>query len=114
MASAPLMLCATASHAAFDRSSTGSTITWLRTPTRPFSRRYPRKVEFIVCALPSPALGPDVVDVGVLPPRDRRDHAADVHTVLDHGVADRHVPERHLVADGDVLRARQREGAVLV
>ena len=39
MASVPLMLCATASAAALDRSSSGRMITWLRTPTRPFSRR---------------------------------------------------------------------------
>src|SRR5271169_1469141 len=35
------MLLATASQAAFDRSSSGSRSTWLRTPTRPFSRRQP-------------------------------------------------------------------------
>src|SRR6476659_1600584 len=44
IASTPLTLCATASAAALERSSTGSTITWLRTPTRPFSRRYPQKL----------------------------------------------------------------------
>ena len=38
IAIAPLMLFATASLAAFDRSSTGRMMTWLRTPTRPFSR----------------------------------------------------------------------------
>ena len=39
IASAPLMLFATASAAAFERSSSGRMMTWLRTPTRPFSRR---------------------------------------------------------------------------
>jgi hypothetical protein len=34
----PFMLFATASHAAFEMSSTGRTMTWFRTPTRPFSR----------------------------------------------------------------------------
>ena len=38
-ASVPLMLWATASAAALEMSSTGSTMTWLRTPTRPLSRR---------------------------------------------------------------------------
>ena len=37
-------LVATASQAAFEMSSTGRITTWLRIPTRPFSRRYPRKV----------------------------------------------------------------------
>jgi hypothetical protein len=32
------MLFATASAAAFEMSSTGRMMTWLRTPTRPFSR----------------------------------------------------------------------------
>ena len=39
IASVPLMLLATASATAFERSSTGRMMTWLRTPTRPFSRR---------------------------------------------------------------------------
>ena len=33
------MLLATASQAALEMSSTGRITTWLRTPTRPFSRR---------------------------------------------------------------------------
>src|SRR5215472_6961449 len=37
------MLLATASQAALERSSSGRMTTWLRTPTRPFSRRQPRK-----------------------------------------------------------------------
>src|SRR6267143_955175 len=38
------MLFATASQAALERSSTGRTRTWFRTPTRPLSRLYPRNV----------------------------------------------------------------------
>src|SRR6478672_6628439 len=37
------MLLATASQAALERSSSGRMTTWLRTPTRPFSRRQPMK-----------------------------------------------------------------------
>src|SRR6266567_3391272 len=50
----PLMLLATDSHAAFDRSSSGRMTTWLRTPTRPFSRRQPWKLPFALpfcCAM---------------------------------------------------------------
>src|SRR3546814_15841325 len=82
------MLLATASAAAFEISSTGRTMTWLRTPTRPLSRRYPRKVvealtmamAFPMCVIGDekrgrlPALGLDVVDVGVLPCLDGLDH----------------------------------------
>ena len=42
IAMAPLTLPATASQAALERSSSGRMTTWLRTPTRPFSRRYPQ------------------------------------------------------------------------
>src|SRR5688500_5831869 len=38
------MLFATASQAALERSSSGRMMTWLRTPTRPFSRRQPQNV----------------------------------------------------------------------
>src|ERR1043165_1429640 len=53
----PLMLLATASQAEFDRSSSGRMMTWLRTPTRPFSRRQPKNVRsewpfFFATALP--------------------------------------------------------------
>src|SRR6478609_7956357 len=124
MAIAPLTLCATASAAALDRSSTGSTMTWLRTPTRPFSRRYPWNVFCMVVLLWAargaaagrwlPALGLDVVHVRVGAARDRLDHLADVHAVLDDGVAGREVAQRHLVPERDVLRAGQRERTVLV
>src|SRR5208282_5648201 len=40
------MLLATASQAALERSSSGRMTTWLRTPTRPFSRRQPEKRMF--------------------------------------------------------------------
>src|ERR1041384_5719851 len=49
------MLLATASQAAFDRSSSGRMTTWLRTPTRPFLRRQPQNVSppfFFATALP--------------------------------------------------------------
>ena len=49
------MLLATASQAAFDRSSSGRMTTWLRTPTRPFSRRQPQNFSlpfFFAIALP--------------------------------------------------------------
>src|SRR6185295_280317 len=51
-ASVPLTLLATASHAAFERSSSGRMTTWLRTPTRPFSRRQPRKLKLDLERLP--------------------------------------------------------------
>jgi hypothetical protein len=51
-----------------------------------------------------PALGLDVVDVGMLAGLDRRHDLAHVDAVLDDGVADGHVlAQRHLVADRDVL-----------
>ena len=42
----PFTLLATASHAAFEMSSTGSIKTWFLTPTRPFSLRKPLNVIF--------------------------------------------------------------------
>src|SRR5204862_7796201 len=83
---APLMLFSTACAAALDRSSTGRMTTWLRTPTRPFSRLYPRNVDLPRSMFaPSPTLRLDVVDMGVLAHADRRDDAPDVHAVLDDG-----------------------------
>src|SRR2546423_10523941 len=102
----PLMWCSTACAAALERSSTGRMITWLRTPTRPFSRLYPWKVDLprlmstVISfdgasrprylprrrfATPSPPLRLDVVDVGMLAHLDRRHDAPDVHTILDDG-----------------------------
>src|SRR5262245_44400571 len=99
----PLMLFSTACAAAFERSSTGRMITWLRTPTRAFSRLYPQKVERPrLMSMASPPLRLDVVDVGVLAHLDRRDHAADVHAVLDHRRILRQLLDGELVADGDV------------
>jgi GntR family transcriptional regulator len=62
----------------------------------------------------SPPLGLDVVDVGVLPLADRLHDLADVHAVLDDGIADGHVLKRNLVADRNVLAAFELDRAVLV
>src|SRR5687767_10857337 len=108
------MLLATASHAEFDRSSSGRISTWLRTPTRPFSRRQPWKLRLprgllrlplvlLVMAVASPALGLEVLGVDVLADARVGDHLADVLAVLDDGVALLQRLERHLVADRDVL-----------
>src|SRR5687768_6878167 len=98
MASEPLMLLATASHAELERSSSGRMSTWLRTPTRPFSRRQPWKLRLpeglprlpldllaMTCTLP--ALGLEILRVHVSADAGIRDHLADVLAVLDHGVA---------------------------
>src|SRR5690348_11001799 len=61
-----------------------------------------------------PALGLDVVDVGMLALPDRLHDLADVHAILDHRVPDGHVLQRHLVADRDVLAALELDSAVLV
>src|SRR3569833_553851 len=136
----PLTLCATASLAAFDRSSSGRMMTWLRTPTRPFSRRYPRNVvsleimmdlslEWVsngmlalrrpaaampLAILPLPAHGLDVVDVRMLAGAHAGHHLADVLAILDHGVAYRHVLHRDLVPDRDVLQRLDTDRAVVV
>src|SRR6266545_95209 len=106
------MLFATASHAALERSSTGRTRTWFRTPTRPLSRLYPWNVALFrsIALRPlewlSPALGLDIVHVGVLAHLDGRNRAADVHAVFDHCVATLEFADRELVTYGDVaLRA---------
>src|SRR6476620_2011275 len=54
-----------------------------------------------------PAFGLDVVDVGMLALPYRLHDLADVDAVFDDGVADRHVFQRHLVTDRDVLPAFQ-------
>src|SRR6476619_3740450 len=107
------MLLATASLAAFDRSSSGRMTTWLRTPTRPFSRRQPRKLRLApdLARLPlalvaiaralSPALGLEVVHVHVLADPGIGDHAADVLAVFDDRFALFEGLQRHLVADGN-------------
>src|SRR6266516_3629701 len=61
-----------------------------------------------------PALGLDVVNVGVLSGLDRRYDLADVHAIFDDRIADVHVLQRHLVPERDVLDARQANGAVFV
>ena len=45
---------------------------------------------------------------------DRRHHLAHVDAVLDDGVAHRHVAQRDLVADRDVLPGVDHHGLVLV
>src|SRR5262245_47467269 len=82
-----LLLFSTDCAAALDRSSTGSTITWLRTPTRLFSRTYPLKLAFERSMLMSPPLRLDVLHVRVLALGDRRHDLADIDPVLDDGVA---------------------------
>src|SRR5437879_11099200 len=47
-----------------------------------------------------PALGLDVVHMGMLPGFDGSDDLADVHAILDDGVADVHILERDLVSSG--------------
>src|SRR6266704_1410255 len=109
------MLFATASQAALERSSTGRTRTWFRTPTRPLSRLYPRNVALLRSMLYdlngtlewlSPALGLDIVHVSVLAHFDGRNGATDVHAVFDHCVAALEFVDREFVAYGNVaLRA---------
>src|SRR5512139_3397288 len=100
------MLLATASAAALDRSSTGRMMTWLRTPMRPFSRRQPSKeAPFRLMPMTGfslPALRLDVVDVQMLAGADVLHRAADIHAVLDDGVAGPDRLDRELVADRDV------------
>src|SRR5687768_13013838 len=114
------MLFATASQAALERSSTGRTTTWLRTPIRPFSRRHPSKDAFFrfmpIRRFPSfsPALGLDVVDVQVLAGADGLDRAADVHAVLDDRLAFLDRPDRQLVADRDVVLRVELDHLALV
>src|SRR5438132_2481190 len=97
----PLMLLATASQAALERSSSGRMTTWLRTPTRPFSRRQPMKVPlrflFAMMRRPLPALGFEIVDVHVLALLDVLHEAADVLAVLDRCIALFQVGQRDLV-----------------
>src|SRR5687767_8881862 len=100
------MLCSTACAAALERSSTGRMTTWLRTPTRPFSRLKPKKVAFerscIFIPPCLPTLGFHVMDMQMLALRNGLHHLADVHAVLDYGVARLVVAQRDLVADRDV------------
>src|SRR5882757_2144376 len=109
------MLLATASLAAFDRSSSGRMTTWLRTPTRPFSRRQPRKLKLLpllrrlpldfaaIGVGPSPALGLEIMNVDVLAYGRIGGHAADVLAVLEDRLALLQRLEGHLVADRDVV-----------
>src|SRR6218665_3925264 len=60
-----------------------------------------------------PALGLDVLHMGMRAGLDRRDHPAHVDAVLVSRVAGAHVLERHLVADRDVLPAMDKDLAGL-
>src|SRR5882762_6644611 len=115
------MLFATASHAALERSSTGRTRTWFLTPTRPLSRLYPWNVALLrsmLCepcgTLLSPALGLDIVHVGVLAHLDGRNGTADVHAVFDHRVATSEFADRELMAHGNVALRADLDLLVLV
>src|SRR3954470_19007971 len=61
-----------------------------------------------------PALGAQVLHVGMLAHLDRRDRLADVDAVLDHGRAARERPDGQLVADGNVALGLDLEVLVLV
>src|SRR5438132_4226998 len=61
-----------------------------------------------------PALGLDVVHMGVLPGLDGSDDLADVDAILDDGVADIHILESDLVSQRNVLNAGQGDRAILV
>src|SRR5215831_13826258 len=117
------MLLATASLAALERSSSGRTITWLRTPTRAFSRRQPRKLrlpaelprlpsDLVAMILPSPAIGLEILHVHVLTGGSIGRHAADVLAILDDGVATLQGLERHLVTDRDIVAGFERQRLV--
>src|SRR6516225_9210171 len=121
MASVPLTLLATASQAALERSSSGRITTWLRTPTRPFARRQPRKrksgfarlgLPFDLLAIVSPALGLEVLHVHVRADVGIGDHLADILAVLDDGVARPERAQRHLVANRNILRGLERDGRI--
>src|SRR6266853_1037641 len=62
----------------------------------------------------SPALGLDIVHVGVLAHLDGGNRAADVHAVFDHGVAALELADRELVAYGDVALRPDLDLPVLV
>src|SRR5689334_15023064 len=63
---------------------------------------------------PSPPLRLNVVDMRVIALPDRLYDLPDVDAILDHGVANLHVLQRHLVADRDVLPAFELDRPVLV
>ena len=67
-----------------------------------------------ICRVPLPALRLDVVDVQVLAGADVLDRAADIHAVLDDGVARPDRPDRQLVADRDVRPGVELDHLVLV
>src|SRR2546430_9456358 len=62
----------------------------------------------------SPALGLDIVHVGVLAHLDGRNRATDVHAVFDHRVAALELADRELVAHGNVALRANLDLPVLV
>src|SRR6266481_9458321 len=61
-----------------------------------------------------PALGLDIVHMGVLAHLDGRNGAPDVHAVLDYGVVALELSDRELVADGDIVLRTDLDVLVLV
>src|SRR6184192_540706 len=61
-----------------------------------------------------PALGLDVVHMGMLPGLDGSADLADVDAILDDGVADIHILESDLVSQRNVLNAGQGDHAIVV
>src|SRR3546814_196670 len=100
------MLLATFSQAALERSSSGRITTWLRMPTRPFSRRKPRNF----CALISPPLGLHVLGMDVAALGDLRHGLADVGAVLEDGIARGDIRQGDLVAERDGRSEERRVG----
>src|SRR5690349_13042536 len=62
----------------------------------------------------SPALGLDVVHVGMLADLDRRHRAADIDAVLHYGFVRGELPDRELVPDRDVAARTDLDLSILV
>ena len=99
----PGIAFATASTAAFDRSSTGRIRTWLRIPARPSAAPVPGQVLLL------PPRAPQVVGVHQIPGRDRAPCQADRNSVFDDPLALGEVPQGDLVAKGYGRREQDRE-----
>mmetsp|Transcript_27718 Transcript_27718/g.51572 ORF Transcript_27718/g.51572 Transcript_27718/m.51572 type:complete len:93 (+) Transcript_27718:5249-5527(+) len=88
-------------------SSTGKMITWLRTPTRPFSRRNPWKVmlEYFDAMVSGslPAFGFAIVSVDVRTLGDVGDDLANIFSVFDCGASVFQVGQRDLVPNRHVV-----------
>src|SRR5688572_26806802 len=61
-----------------------------------------------------PALGLDVMHVGMSPRLDVGGRAADVVPVLDYRISALDVLQRNLMADRNILLSLERDGAILV